>query len=91
MNPAEIVRTDATSSAGTARFDALDEVQDVLANPAGYQRGEGNNREFWIEPVVWIEELCRHEIDPLVAARTLKELGLLCTQDDNSFPIVAKV
>jgi hypothetical protein len=56
-----------------------------MATPACYRRGEGDKREFWIEPLVWTEELCGDEIDPQDAARTLKELGLLRTQ------IVAKV
>jgi hypothetical protein len=92
MSPPEIVHTVRNFIRWhRERFDALDEVHEVLANPIGYRRGEGNNREFWIEPTVWTEELCGDEIDPQDAARTLKELGLLRTQDDNSFQIVAKV
>src|SRR5262249_22998571 len=92
MNPTEIVRTVRNFIRWhREKFDALDEVHEVLANPIGYQRGEGDKREFWIEPTVWTEELCSDEIDPQDAARTLKELGLLRTQDDNSFQIVAKI
>jgi hypothetical protein len=63
----------------------------LAVSSIGCRRGEGDKREFWIEPLVWTEELCGDEIDPQDAARTLKELGLLRTQDDNSFQIVAKV
>jgi len=58
------------------RLDILGEVHEPIANPLGYQRGEGDRREFWIDPVVWTEQLCSDEIDPQDAARTLKELDL---------------
>jgi hypothetical protein len=92
MSPAEIVRTVRNFIRWHAgRFDALDEEHEAIDNPAGYQRGVGDRREFWIKPAVWAEELCGDEMDPQDVARTLKELGLLRTQDDREFQIVAKV
>jgi hypothetical protein len=92
MSPAEIVRTVRNFIRWHAgRFDALDEEHEAIDNPAGYQRGVGDRRKFWIKPAVWAEELCGDEMDPQDVARTLKELGLLRTQDDREFQIVAKV
>jgi hypothetical protein len=64
---------------GLAARDALRPRPRADATPACYRRGEGDKREFWIEPLVWTEELCGDEINPRAAARTL--LGLLRTQD----------
>jgi hypothetical protein len=92
MSPAEIVRTVRNFIRWHAgRFDALDEVHEATADAVGYQRGDGDRREFWIKPAVWAEELCGDEMDSQDVARALKELGLLRTQDDREFQIVAKV
>ena len=48
-------------------------------------------REWWVKAESWQQELCGNEADPQGIARTLKQLGLLRTREDNNFQIVANI
>jgi putative DNA primase/helicase len=65
---------------GDARFASVD-ATDVrpVANRAGYWKGSGAEREWWILPQVWKAEVCGGH-DAQFVARVLAEVGMLRTQ-----------
>ena len=65
---------------GDARFASVDEP-DVrqVANRAGYWKGGGAEREWWVLPEVWRAEICVGH-DAQFVARVLAKGGMLRTQ-----------
>jgi hypothetical protein len=69
-------------------FDALDKPHEPIANPAGWTRGI----EFWIKPDIWRDTIFDGDEDAAQeAARTLRDLGLLRTQDSRNCQAVVCV
>ena len=65
---------------GDARFASLDDPDErPVANRAGYRKGNGTEREWWVLPEVWRTEICAGQ-DPQFVARTLAGAGMLRTQ-----------
>ena len=62
---------------GDSRFDPLDNPE-AKPSPsrAGWRKGEGEGREWYIPPEVWKAEICQG-LDATFVARTLAERGLL--------------
>lgn len=70
---------------GASRFEAFpisggQASSDVVADRAGYRRGEGAETEWLIFPKVWKDEVLR-ELDSGTARRALVEKGLLRAND----------
>ena len=62
---------------GDSRFDPLDNPQAKPSpNRAGWRKGEGEAREWYVPPEVWKAEICQG-LDATFVARTLAERGLL--------------
>src|SRR5262249_39101931 len=59
----------------------LDAGHEAIADPVGWQRGQGDRREFWIRPDVWRDIFDNNPDVSVDAARTLREIGLLRVQD----------
>jgi putative DNA primase/helicase len=67
---------------GEARFACLDDADGrPVANRAGYRKGNGSAREWWVLPQVWRAEICAGH-DPRFVARVLAEAGMLRTQGE---------
>ena len=76
---------------GDARFAAADDADArPVANRAGFRRGTGAEREWWVLPEVWRQELCAGT-DPQFAARTLAEAKMLRTQDSGKLQTTVRV
>jgi hypothetical protein len=70
------------------RFDALDEPHEQIADPVGWKRGA----EHWIRPDTWRDTIFDGVEDAAQdAARTLRDLGLLRTQDSRNCQAVVCV
>jgi hypothetical protein len=70
------------------RFDALDKPHEPIANPVGWTRDE----EHWISPDTWRDTIFDDDEDEAVnAARMLRDLGLLRTQDSRNCQAVVCV
>jgi putative DNA primase/helicase len=66
---------------GDARFASVDDADArPVANRAGYRKGSGAEREWWVLPEVWRTEICAGQDSKLVA-RVLADLGMLRTQE----------
>ena len=63
---------------GDARF-ASDADTRPVANRAGYRKGDGAEREWWVLPEVWRAEICAGH-DAQFVARVLAMAGMLRTQ-----------
>ncbi len=50
-----------------------------MANRAGYRKGGGAEREWWVLPEVWRAEICAGH-DAQFVARVLADAGMLRTQ-----------
>jgi putative DNA primase/helicase len=50
-----------------------------VANRAGYRKGDGTEREWWVLPEVWRAEICAGH-DAKFVARVLARAGMLRTQ-----------
>src|SRR5262249_24514797 len=62
---------------GDARFASVDDPDGrAVPNRAGYRKGKGSDREWWISPEVWKVDVCAGH-DPQFVARTLASLGML--------------
>jgi putative DNA primase/helicase len=67
---------------GESRFAAPDgDDARPVNNRAGWRKGSGTDREWWVSPEVWRVEVC-DGIDAKVAAKTLAERGMLRRQAD---------
>lgn len=67
---------------GDARFAPVDETDArPVPNRAGFRKGYGADREWWILPEVWKAEICNGQ-DPQFVARALAERGMLRLQAD---------
>jgi putative DNA primase/helicase len=65
---------------GDARFASVEEPEArPVQNRAGYRKGAGLEREWWILPEVWKAEVCAGH-DAQLVARVLAEAGMLRTQ-----------
>jgi putative DNA primase/helicase len=65
---------------GDARFASVDDADArPVANRAGYRKGSGAEREWWILPEVWRTEICAGHNAHLVA-RVLADAGMLRRQ-----------
>jgi hypothetical protein len=63
------------------RFDALDAPHEPITDSVGWKRGG----EHWIRPDAWRETIFDGDEDAAQdAARTLRDLGLLRTQDSRN-------
>ena len=76
---------------GESRFAALDgdEARSVN-NRAGWRKGSGTEREWWVPPEVWRADVCAG-IDAQFAARTLAERGMLRRQGNDKFQCTVKI
>ena len=60
---------------GEARFASVDDADArPVANRAGYRKGSGAEREWWVLPEVWRAEICAGH-DAQFVARVLAERG----------------
>jgi uncharacterized protein (DUF927 family) len=67
---------------GDARFSPIDDIDArVVVNRAGYCRGSGSEREWWVMPEVWKNEVCSGQ-DSQFVARTLANLRMRRTQSE---------
>jgi putative DNA primase/helicase len=67
---------------GDARFASVDDADArPVPNRAGYRKGGGTEREWWILPQVWKAEICAGH-DPQFVARVLADAGMLRTQTE---------
>ena len=73
---------------GDARFANLDDSRPVI-NRAGWRRGEGGDREWWIPAETWKTEVCAG-LNPTTTARALAERGML-ERATGGFQCVRKV
>jgi putative DNA primase/helicase len=65
---------------GDARFASLDDADArTVANRAGYRKGNGAEREWWVLPEVWRKEICTG-LDAVFVARVLARARMLRTQ-----------
>ena len=65
---------------GDARFTPVDDPDArPVPNRAGYRKGAGSEREWWIFPQVWKDEICAGQ-DPQLVARVLDRSKMLRTQ-----------
>lgn len=65
---------------GDARFASVDDTDAwPVANRAGYRKGSGAEREWWILPEVWRAEICAGH-DAQLVARVLADAGMLRRQ-----------
>jgi hypothetical protein len=70
------------------RFDALDKPHKTISDPVGWTRGG----EHWIRPDIWRDTIFDGDEDEGVnAARVLRDLGLLRTQDSRNCQAVVCV
>jgi uncharacterized protein (DUF927 family) len=69
---------------GEARFQRLGQTVDPtfdlddrpVANRAGWRKGSGEQREWWVLPEAWKAEVCKG-LDPTATARLLARQGIL--------------
>jgi hypothetical protein len=73
------------------KLEHLDAGHEAIADPVGWQRGQGDRREFWIKPKVWREIFDNNPDVSVDAARTLREIGLLRVQDTENCQAVVEV
>jgi hypothetical protein len=70
------------------RFDALDGPNEPITDPVGWKRGG----EHWIRPDTWRDTIFDNDEDAAQdAARALRDLGLLRTQDSRNCQAVVCV
>jgi putative DNA primase/helicase len=73
---------------GEARFEDADDSEGrVVVNRAGWRKGSGPEREWWIPPQVWKSEICAG-LDATLVAKTLAERGMLRRAKDGYQPVV---
>ena len=61
-----------------------------MANRAGYRKGSGPEREWWVLPEVWRAEVCAGH-DPQFVARVLVNAGMLRTQQAGKLQTTVRV
>jgi putative DNA primase/helicase len=65
---------------GEARFAPADDADArPVTNRAGFRKGSGADREWWVLPEVWRKEVCAGQ-EATFVARTLARAGMLRTQ-----------
>ncbi|WP_363350185.1 DUF927 domain-containing protein [Methylocystis echinoides] len=71
---------------GESRFEAVggDGDSRPVNNRLGWRKGEGSEREWWVSPQVWKEEICAG-LNPSFVAKTLADRGLLRVQSGRGF------
>jgi len=82
---------------GDSRFEPLDRKMSPFSetehrpviNRAGWRKGEGAAREWYVPPETWKSEVCAW-LDPKTTARTLGDLGMLQRASDG-FQRVANI
>jgi uncharacterized protein (DUF927 family) len=75
---------------GDSRFEPISETPDrPVANRAGWRRGEGADRQWWILPETWKAEVAVGH-DTTLVARALFERGMLKRQE-KGFQCVEKI
>jgi putative DNA primase/helicase len=73
---------------GEARFESVDGADGrTVLNRAGWRKGEGQDREWWVPPEVWKSEICSG-LDATMVAKTLADRGLLRRAKDGFQPVV---
>ena len=75
---------------GDSRFDPADDTGEKRSlNRAGWRKGEGEAREWYIPPEIWKAEICQG-LDATFVARTLAERGFL-TRIGDGFLAVRRI
>jgi putative DNA primase/helicase len=73
---------------GDARFEPVDVPdQRPVVNRAGWRKGSGPEREWWIPPQVWKSEICSG-LEATMVARILAVQGILRPARDGFQPVV---
>jgi putative DNA primase/helicase len=73
---------------GDARFEPVDAPdQRPVFNRAGWRKGSGSGREWWVPPQVWKTEICSG-LDPAMVTRVLADRGMLRRANDGFQPVV---
>lgn len=76
---------------GESRFEPLDDDGGRLViNRAGWRKGSGAERRWYVPPEIWRSEIC-NGLDPIFVARSLAEWGLLARQPSGDLQSVVKV
>ena len=72
---------------GDARFEPIDEGSArPVQNRLGWRKDSGPDREWWIPPEIWRQEICAG-LDPKFVARVLGERGMLARAKDGWQPV----
>ncbi len=75
---------------GEARFELVDCPNErPVINRAGWRKGNGPDREWWVLPQVWKSEICSG-LDAKMVARVLADKGMLRPANDG-FQSVVKI
>jgi putative DNA primase/helicase len=69
---------------GESRFEPIGEDARPVNNRLGWRKGEGVDREWWIPPQVWKDEICAG-LNASFVAKVLAERGLLRVQSGRGF------
>ena len=76
---------------GEGRFEPLDDgdARPVI-NRAGWRKGSGVERRWYVPPEIWRSEIC-NGLDAIFVARSLAERGMLATQPSVDLQSVVRV
>ena len=76
---------------GESRFESLDDPDArPVINRAGWRKGSGSEREWFVPPQVWKAEIC-NGLDATMVARTLAERGMLRRQGGDTLQCNVKI
>jgi uncharacterized protein (DUF927 family) len=76
---------------GESRFEPLDDDGGrPVTNRAGWRKGSGAERRWYVPPEIWRSEICSG-LDPRFVARSLAERGMLARQPSGDLQSVVKV
>jgi putative DNA primase/helicase len=76
---------------GESRFEPVDDgdARPVI-NRAGWRKGSGAERRWYVPPEIWRSEIC-NGLDAIFVARSLAERGLLARQPSGDLQSVVRV
>jgi putative DNA primase/helicase len=76
---------------GESRFESLEDgdARPVI-NRAGWRKGSGAERRWYVPPEIWRSEIC-NGLDAIFVARSLADRGLLATQPSGDLQSVVRV
>lgn len=75
---------------GDSRFELIGSEDRPVNNRAGWRKGDGPNREWWIPSGIWRAEVAVGH-DPALVARALADRGMLRRSPDGKFSCVEKI